>query len=92
MIFKVYHDKNTTFGFGDPREFNDENYELVAEVDCDAENYQDVFRLTNTIDEPWWNNPQVTCLKKTRSFSVGDVIVGADGVRRRCDRIGWTEL
>jgi hypothetical protein len=92
MIYKVYHDKNPTFGFGDPKEFNDENFELVAEVEVPAENYGDVFRLTNTIDAPWWENSEVTCLKKARSTSVGDVIVDADGLRRRCEMAGWSEF
>lgn len=92
MIFKVYHDKNPTFGYGDAHEFNDENFELVAEVECDADNYGDVFRLTNTIDWPWWDNKEVTCIKKARSFSVGDVIVGDDGVQRRCESAGWTQF
>jgi hypothetical protein len=92
MIFKVYHDKNPTFGFGETPEFNDDNFELVAEVECPAENYGDVFRLTNSIDSPWWENQEVTCIKKARSFSVGDVIVGDDGVKRRCEGRGWTQF
>ena len=92
MIFKIYHHKNPTFGFGETPEFNDENFELVAKVECDVENYGDVFRLTNSIDAPWWSNPEVTCIKKARSFSVGDVIVGDDGVKRRCESAGWTQF
>jgi len=92
MIFKVYHDKNPTFGMGEPPEFNRQNFELVAEVECDPQNYGDVFRLTNHIDTPWWENSEVKCIKQSRSTSVGDVIVSEDGIRRRCEPSGWSEF
>ena len=92
MKFKVYHHKNPTFGFGETPEFNDENFEVVAAVECDPENYGDVFRLTNHIDCAWWENPEVTCIKQARSTSVGDVIVSEDGIRRRCESAGWSEF
>jgi len=89
MLFKVYHCKNSTFGSGLPPEFNDENFELVAEIE--SPNSDDVFRITNHIDEAWWNNPEVRSYTHgSRSTSVGDIIVGDDDVRRRCENTGWT--
>ncbi len=44
----------------------------------EAEDLDEVFRLTNTIDHPWWENPHVQLIrpwKRHRSTSVGDVIV-----------------
>jgi len=93
MIFKVYHHKTPTFGFGETPEFNDDNFTVVAEVECPAENYGDVFRITNHIDADWWKNPEVKSFTEgSRSTSVGDVIVGDDGVRRRCESAGWTQF
>ncbi len=54
-------------------EFSRYDYEIVAEVECEDKNQ--VFQLTNTIDDYWWNNDEVTALKtKTRSTSVGDIV------------------
>lgn len=93
MIFKVYHHKEPTFGVGETPEFNDSNFELVAKVECPAKDYGDVFRITNHINECWWGNPEVKFFKnRARSTSVGDVIIGEDGVRRRCENTGWTEF
>lgn len=90
MKYKVYHAKRPNFGMGDPIEFNEDNFELVAEVEVPDDHYGEVFRLTNTIDEVWWENPEVTLIKRSRSTSTGDVIVREDGLRRRCDMVGWT--
>ncbi len=52
------------------------DYVKVAEVQ--AENLNEVFRLTNTIEQDWQQNPQVTPAQPgtpQRSTSVGDVIV-----------------
>ena len=93
MIFKVYHHKTPTFGFGETPEFNESNFELIAEVECPAGEYGDVFRITNHIDEAWWKNPEVKSFKdRSRSTSVGDVIVSDDGIRRRCEMTGWSEF
>ncbi len=67
-----------------------EDYECVAYVK--SSNVEDCFRLTNTIDAPWYDNPEVECLKKTRSTSVGDVIVTPDHKIHLCMPMGWQEL
>jgi hypothetical protein len=87
MKFKVYHAKEPNFGMGDPIEFNDDNFDLVAEVEC--ENVAEAFKFTNHIDDHWWNNSNVTLVKEGRSTSVGDVIVASDGQKSRCSGIGW---
>ena len=53
-------------------------YTHVATVD--AWNLNDVFRLTNTIDWPWWENEAVDAIvENTRSTSVGDLYLLEDG-------------
>ena len=55
------------------------DYVKVAEVL--AENLDEVFRLTNTIDHDWQENEHVTPARPSqpeRSTSVGDVIVLGD--------------
>lgn len=44
--------------------------ELVAEIDTD--NMNEAYRLTNHIDKPWDKNPEVKCIKPSRSTSIGD--------------------
>lgn len=87
MKLKVYHAKEPNFGRGEPVEFNDENFDLVADVEC--ANLADVFPLTNHIDDPWWGNAGVTLVKESRSTSIGDVVVASDGQRFRCLTAGW---
>ena len=49
-----------------------EAYTHVATVVADSLN--DVFRLTNTINWPWWENDAVDAIvENTRSTSVGDL-------------------
>lgn len=66
-------------------------YSLVAKVD--SPELGDVFRLTNHIDWEWWRNPEVECVKRSRSTSVGDVVVDTEaGKRYLCMPVGWKEL
>ena len=87
MKLKVYHAKQPTFGFGEPQEFSDANFDLVAEVVCPG--LEDVFYLTNHVDHAWWENEGVTCIKQSRSTSVGDVVVAEDDTRFLCRGTGW---
>lgn len=90
MPFKVYHATKPTFGLyhlGSPKW--PEEYDLVAEVN--AETIEKAFELTNHITCAWWDNPEVTMVKKSRSTSVGDIIVTDDGVFF-CESIGWKKL
>lgn len=66
-------------------------YEHVANVDTD--DMGKVFELTNNIDKPWTENTGVTVIgdKRKRSTSVGDVVLGDDGLHL-CARFGWERL
>ena len=52
------------------------------------------FMLTNSIDDAWWNNKDVTKMfdgDSCRSTMVGDmVLVGA--VKYKCESSGWSEV
>lgn len=100
MNFSVFHKKRPTFGIewlgddlGDipPDRVLLADFERVAIVNC--ENLEDVFRVTNHIDESWQNNPEVvTAVERARSTSVGDVVITADGKAFLCDHVGWVEV
>ena len=71
--------------------FNQSHYELVAIVE--AEDIENVFRDTNHVDIVWWNNKSVIKYKKSRSCSVGDIIVDVEGKKAwLCDMSRWVEL
>ena len=107
-MIQVYHFKHAEnvkvsgavfVGMTQP-EFNKTNYEKVAEVKIDDGNYDDVFRLTNHIDSPWWDNPGVFAViesedqeeLKHRSTSVGDVIVLNSGDVMMVGCVGWEKI
>lgn len=87
MKLKVYHAREPNFRDDEPQEFCDANFELVAEVECPE--LGDVFYLTNHVDHAWWENEGVTCVKQSRSTSVGDVVVAGDGTKFLCRGAGW---
>ena len=91
MIFQVFHAKEPNFRDDKLIEFNDDNFVLVAKVECDR--HQMTFKYTNHIDRAWWENPEVKWHKpQSRSTSVGDVVVDADGNRFRVMGMGWQEF
>ena len=63
--------------------FNAGHYHLVAHIEGDWSSldyfehkvHEDIFRLTNHINKPWWENEGVTLVKESRSTCVGDVIM-----------------
>lgn len=67
----VWHAKNPTFGIGEGTTRFPRDFELVAKVD--AETLEEVFAITN--QDNWWDNDKVIAYKKTRTTSVGDVVV-----------------
>ena len=91
MKYEVYHSINPTFFCDGSRKYP-EDYKKVAIVECN--DLEDVFRLTNHIDEDWTTNPEIieTFGDRFRSTSVGDVVVDANGVVNRCDMIGWVVI
>ncbi len=95
--FKVYH-----YVGDDPRHWftiqsdhitvRRADYVKVAEVE--AENLDEVFRLTNTIDHDWQENEHVTPARPDqaeRSTSTGDVIVLGDQAWM-VDSAGFSEV
>ena len=91
MKFSVFHKIETDFWDTDPDPVNfPKGFEEVATVD--TADINGVFRLTNHIDCEWWNNVEVTLVKESRSTSVGDVVVDAEGNRFLCDKIGWSKF
>ena len=71
-----------------------QDYDLVAEIRSD--DLEEIFDLTNTIEEPWWVSPRVVATfpgsRGCRSTSVGDVVKMDDGKIMRCEGFGWKEL
>lgn len=68
-------------------------YRLVAEVE--AVELDDVFKLTNTIEQHWWLNPEVQAkfpAAGCRSTSAGDIVLDAAGMAYFCDPFGWIDL
>lgn len=67
-LVEVYHYTRSRWHPGDTRMVHDEHV-LVCTVDTEVETtdpYQHLdaaFRLTNSIDAPWWRNPQVHLVK-----------------------------
>ena len=95
MLYKVYHydmEKYRCFlGRWDGASPSFEDYKLVATVN--AESIEDVFRLTNHIDNDWRENAYVTPTKEAqRSTSVGDIVEDEKRKRWICQSMGWKEL
>lgn len=86
-MIKVYHDKVPSFGLGSPV-FPDD-YELVAYVETDSKDK--AYELTNHIMQEWWKNPEVRCMKETRSTSVGDVME-VSGELWKVEPLGYKKL
>ena len=61
----------------------------------DEQKCEQAFKLTNTIEQGWWNNegvqymgPKPTC----RSTSSGDQVVLKDGTKYNCAFVGWEKV
>jgi hypothetical protein len=101
--FKVYQTKdweiNSKLHFLEedevPGDHDRSNYHLVAELPGGL-GIEDVYRLTNSIERSWWENPLVRPMFRAegcRSTSIGDVIVdvGKDQAFI-CLSVGWKEI
>lgn len=92
----VYHEIKPRFEMGPPAPFNADHYTPVASIETDC--LQTAFRMTSSVDEPWYDLPGVLVLAPTpqvRSTWVGDVVVIKDerGERAyRCGSMGWVQL
>lgn len=71
-----------------------QKYEAIAIVE--TVDIVDVFRVSNHIDSNWTQNPEVKELwsdpNRTRSTSVGDIVVTADGKAHLCASFSWEEI
>ena len=105
MKFKVYHVKNPKFGMEEHPEFNQDNYEKVAELELDIPDTDDesdevflgsekAFNWTQNHMRAWSDNSGVIWHKDgyCRSSTVGDVIVNEADIGCRCEIEDWTIL
>jgi hypothetical protein len=76
-----------------------EDPHVVAFVECPktmsvTDKLEFAFMKTNSIDDAWYNNPEVTRMfdgKSCRSTSVGDMLLlGTD--KYKCDSMGWSKV
>lgn len=65
------------------------SYNLVAFVDTD--NLSNAFELTNHIDWDWWINKGVTTIRRSRSTSVGDMLIFNNKIYI-VEQIGFKEI
>ena len=71
----------------------------VALVEVDkslstAEKLDFAFVKTNTINEAWWNNKEVTAMfpnKTCRSTAVGDMVL-IGNVKYKSEHVGWSKV
>ena len=77
----------------------EESPRKVALVDVDKslsdmDKLEMAFMLTNSIDDAWWNNTEVTKMFNSegcRSTSTGDFILVGD-VKYKCEAAGWSKV
>ena len=56
---------------------------------------EQAFKLTNTIEQGWWNNEDVEYVgpnKTCRSTSSGDQVLLKNGTKYNCSMIGWEKV
>ena len=80
------------------------DFSHVATLDLSDDEMASVFPITQSFDKGWWKNAKVTPHfeaagwkayngdLETRSTSVGDRVVLADGRMFRCAQFGWDFL
>jgi hypothetical protein len=100
--FRVFHLKHTTEDSGKHARldalFGDVDeavrlglYQEVAHVEAD--NIENVFRLTNHVDEDWTEGPAITRVKSPcRSTSVGDIVMDDSFNLYKCASFGFDML
>jgi hypothetical protein len=77
----------------------DEKPHLVAFVEVVKEwsvskKLEHAFKMTNSIDDAWWNNEGVTSMfpdKGCRSTSMGDMILVGE-TKYKCAALGWDKV
>ena len=61
----------------------------------DENKCEQAFKLTNSINDGWWNNEDVQYMgpnKTCRSTSSGDQVVLKNGTKYNCSFIGWEKV
>ena len=83
VIHAAFEDAPTTVAFVE-----------VEKTASDTSKLETAFMLTNSINDGWWNNKEVTKMfggPACRSTSTGDmVLVGT--TKYKCDANGWSEV
>ena len=101
MVFSIFHKVNSNFGvdwFDEkniPGIINLNDYEKVAEVECDG--IEQAYYFTNHIDFEWWEHKNVVLFKKSRSTSVEDIILEGkfehlNSYANLCVAFGWRKV
>ena len=66
----------------------------VSKALSTKEKLEKVFMLTNSINDAWWNNKEITKMfdgDGCRSTSVGDMLlIGTE--KYKCDILGWSKI
>ena len=90
-MISVYHKIKSDY-FTAAKKFVAQEFTLVAKVDTD--DLEEAYRLTNTINCSWWENEGVEAIiTKTRSTSVGDVMLDhKDGKFHAVAGCGFAEI
>lgn len=96
LVYKVWHRTQPTFMDDKTSQISADlfpkGFHLVAEVRTDQGPFH-CFELTNTIDHPWWQNPECMPINGfARSTSVGDVIECPDGAAFMVLGMGWEQI
>ena len=90
MIY-VFHNPKTNFFKGILEDvFSITIDELVASVSTN--DLEEAFKLTNSIDRAWYDNPDVIVERPSRSTSVGDFMVTDDGKWYMVDGVGFLRI
>jgi hypothetical protein len=90
-MISVYHKIKSDF-FTTANKFVAQEFTLVAKVNTN--DLEEAYRLTNTVDHYWWENEGVNAvITKTRSTSVGDVMLDhKDGKFHAVASCGFAEI
>jgi hypothetical protein len=100
MTYRVYHRDAPTFFDTEPNILAafPHGWTHVATVTADSGNLEEVFFLTNSLDDVWTKNVGVMPITDAakvghvRSTSVGDVVVDEAGKRYAVQGVGWKEF
>jgi len=89
--FVVFHADHPNFGVGTKPKFPDEYSKVAAVRAC---NLEEIFRLTNHIEQDWTENDEIEWSRDSdcRSTSVGDIVIDPNGDIYYCKNFGWEKI